>query len=472
MPDPIPIPEGYVGNLTPVQQEKLQQFWKIIQQSWDPTLSSGDDTTSVASSNTNPSSRRRFFSFSRSSTEPTDEELSTIPPNLLASLKRLGAGANELRAVQSLLNQLPGDKIRSTYLSMLKQDHPDALCLRFLRAEKWNVPKAWIKFIRALNWRANEYKVDEDILAKGEEYAFINSRLEGDSTAKKDGEGLLLQLYTGKGHLHGIDLEGRPICIVRVRTHQPGTQTTKGLNDYIVHLIELVRLLMVPPVESMAIVFDLNSFSISNWELAPVKFIIDSFQEYYPESLGAMIFYNAPWIFSGFWKIINGLLDPVVASKVHFVTGARELEGLVPAEHIIKELGGPEDWEVKYIEPTPNENERLRDTATRDVILEERKALGDKLFSMNAEWITGSGGDSLNSRRDVVIQQLSDNYWRLDPYVRARSLLDRTRVIQEGGKIDFYPGPEAVPEVVVASEVDEKVAVKETNSMQMSAVEA
>ncbi|KAJ5998570.1 hypothetical protein N7451_006380 [Penicillium sp. IBT 35674x] len=472
MPDPIPIPEGYVGNLTPVQQEKLQQFWKVIQQSWDPSLSSADDTTSVANSNTTPSSRRRFFSFSRSSTEPTDEELSNIPPNLLASLKRLGAGANELRAVQSLLTQLPGDNIRIAFLSMLKQDHPDALCLRFLRAEKWDVPKAWVKFIRALNWRVNEYKVDEEILAKGEEHAFINSKLEGDSTAKKDGEGFLLQAYTGKGHLHGIDLEGRPICIVRVRAHQPGTQTTKGLNDYIVHLIELVRLLMVPPVESMAIVFDLNSFSISNWELAPVKFIIDSFQEYYPESLGAMIFYNAPWIFSGFWKIINGLLDPVVASKVHFVTGAKELEGLVPAEHIIKELGGPEDWEVKYIEPRPNENERLRDTATRDAILEERKALGDNLFSLNVEWITGSGGDSLNSRRDVVIQQLSDNYWRLDPYVRARTLLDRTRVIQEGGKIDFYPGPEAVPEVVVASEVDEKAAVEETNGTQMAAVEA
>lgn len=34
-------------------------------------------------------------------------------------------------------------------------------------------------------------------------------------------------------------------------------------------------------------------------DFPPIKFIIDSFQEYYPESLGAMIFYNAPWIFSG-----------------------------------------------------------------------------------------------------------------------------------------------------------------------------
>lgn len=208
-----------------------------------------------------------------------------------------------------------------------------------------------------------------------------------------------------------------------------------------------------------------------------------------------MIFYNAPWIFSGasliyphpvsnihraadllsftgFWKIINGLLDPVVASKVHFVTGTKELENLVPAEHIIKELGGPEDWEVKYIEPRSNENDRLRDTTTRDAILEERKALGDDLFRMNAEWISGSGGDSLNSRRDAVIKQLSDNYWRLDPYVRARSLLDRTRIIQEGGKIDFYPGSEAVPDVVITSEVGEKVAVEDTNGTLITAVEA
>jgi hypothetical protein len=34
-------------------------------------------------------------------------------------------------------------------------------------------------------------------------------------------------------------------------------------------------------------------------EYAPVKFILQCFQENYPESLGAMLFYNAPWVFSG-----------------------------------------------------------------------------------------------------------------------------------------------------------------------------
>lgn len=251
MPDPIPIPEGYVGNLTSLQQEKLVQFWKIIQQSWDSALTGPDaDANSSAGSSTKATTHRRLFSFGRSSAQPADNEISAIPPNLLVSLRKLGATATDLRTIHSLLTHLPGDQLRSAFLSILKQDNADALCLRFLRAEKWDVPKAWIKFVRALNWRVNEYNVEE-VLSKGEAHAVEKSKQEGDSEEKKDGEGFMLQLHTGKGYFHGHDREGRPICVVRVRTHQPGTQTTKGLNDYIVQCIETVRILMVPPVESM-----------------------------------------------------------------------------------------------------------------------------------------------------------------------------------------------------------------------------
>ena len=155
---------------------------------------------------------------------------------------------------------------------------------------------------------------------------------------------------------------------------------------------------------------------------------------------------------SGFWKIIHGILDPVVASKVHFITGAKELERLIPQSQILKEVGGEEDWEYEYIEPLPNENDRLKDTVTRDSILEERNQLGAELFSVTANWISQTDVESSLSRRDEVIKSLSANYWKLDPYVRARSLLDRTGVIKEGGEIDFYP-------TKVTKQVDEKLGV-------------
>ncbi|KAJ5911420.1 uncharacterized protein N7473_000723 [Penicillium subrubescens] len=459
---------GYVGNLDSTQEQKLLQFWRILMQSWDSDVPPLDPARrSSISSNATNKAHRRFFSLSRAPAQPTEEELAAIPANLLSNLKSLDAGPGELKTVGSLLIKLPGDKLRSAFLTLLKQDHPDALLLRFLRAEKWNVPKAWIKFVSSLNWRVNEYKVDEEVLLKGEEHNLQKSRLEGNSAEKKDGEGYVLQLNTGKGYLHGCDKFGRPICVVRVRTHDPSQQTQKGLFDYIIHCIESVRYLQVAPVESMAIVFDLTSFSLSNWDFPPVKFIIDSFQENYPESLGAMIFYNAPWIFSGFWKIIHGILDPVVASKVHFITGAKELEELVPKSQILKEIGGEEDWDYKYIEPLPQENDRLKDTATRDIILDERKSLGDELFSVTTNWISQIDVESSLVRRDEVIKSLSANYWKLDPYVRARSLLDRTGVIKEGGKIDFYP-------TKVTNKVDEKsdVVTEHIDEAQPTAVTA
>ncbi|KAJ5157391.1 uncharacterized protein N7482_008491 [Penicillium canariense] len=462
------VEPGYVGNLDSTQEEKLQQFWTLLMQSWDLSIPGPEPARkSSISSNGTAKVHRRFFSLGRSPPQPTEQEVAAIPANLLSTLESLGAGPNETKAVGSLLTKLPGERLRSAFLTLLKQDHPDALLLRFLRAEKWNVPKAWIKFVASLNWRVNEYKVDEEVLLKGEEHNLEKSRQEGNSADKKDGEGYVHQLQTGKGYFHGVDKWGRPICVVRVRSHSPSEQTQKGLFDYIIHCIESVRYLQVPPVESMAIVFDLTSFSLSNWDFPPVKFIIDSFQENYPESLGAMIFYNAPWIFSGFWKIIHGILDPVVAAKVHFISGAKELEKLVPKAQILKELGGEEDWDYEYIEPLPHESDRLKDTATRDSILEERKKLGDELFSVTAQWISHSDVDSALSRRGEVIKGLSANYWKLDPYVRARSLLDRTGVITEGGTINFYPPKAATP-------VDEKskMVTEHVNEPQLAAAAA
>lgn len=469
MSDMSEIPSGSLGNLSLSQEEKLREFWKMLLQSWEETAASADIAakSSVASAGA-AKTHRRFFSLGGSQSAAADE-VSAIPQQMLSSLKSLGAGSNELKAIQSLLTRLHGEKLRAAYLSILKQDHPDALLLRYLRAEKWDVPKSWIKFVRTLNWRVNEYHVEE-VLRQGEEYALAQSRDAENSVEKRDGESFVLQLRTGKGHFHGVDRCGRPICVIRVRLHNPNEQTTKALNDYVVHCIETARIMLVPPVETITVVFDLTSFTLSNWDFPPVKFIIENFQENYPESLGALVFYNAPWIFSGFWKLIRTVLDPVVAAKVHFLSGVKGLEQLIPREHIIKELGGDEDWEYYYMEPKLHENDKLQDTETRDIILEDRKKLGDDLFSLTSEWIADSQADYLTSRRSEVIKQLRDNYWTLDPYVRARTILDRTGVIK-GGNVDFYAEAESQPEEVqIQSSEEAKVMVEHLDDTQLTAV--
>lgn len=176
---------------------------------------------------------------------------------------------------------------------------------------------------------------------------------------------------------------------------------------------------------------------------------------------------------TGFWKIIHGILDPVVASKVHFLSGAKELQKIIPMEHIVKEVGGGEDWEYKYIDPFPGENDRLKDTETREKLRAERTKLGDELYETTAQWIAGDKSEDLTKRRKAAIEGLRDNYWRLDPYIRARSLMDRTGVINEGGKIEFYPTktPEQIKEQVVNEKVEISTEHVE-NSAQPAAVAA
>lgn len=261
MTAPTSPPPGSLGNLNPSQEAKLRDLWNLLLQSWDTndTKPDGAAKSPTASPDT-PKTHRRFFSFSRSQPQTTDDELSAIPPKMLASLKSLNTASSELKAIQSVLTQIHGDQLRAAYVSMLKQDHPDSLLLRFLRAEKWDVPKAWLKLVRALNWRVNEFRVDEDVLCKGEGYALDKER-NGSGEEKSFGEGFLVQLRTGKGHIHGVDSAGRPIVLIRARVHNPSDQTARSLNNYIVHSIETLRVTMVPPVETIVCLLSSGYFS-------------------------------------------------------------------------------------------------------------------------------------------------------------------------------------------------------------------
>ena len=180
-------------------------------------------------------------------------------------------------------------------------------------------------------------------------------------------------------------------------------------------------------------------------DYTPVKFMIKCFEANYPESLGAVLVHKAPFVFSAIWNIIKGWLDPVVASKIHFTKHLEDLEHYIPKSQIIKELGGDEDWEYKFVEPIPGENEIFKDEAARRKLEEERKVDVLEYEKKTFEWIAaGKDGETIKNERDVLARKLHDNYWQIDPYVRARTLYDRMGMIQSGGKINFYPGKQEV----------------------------
>ncbi len=131
----------------------------------------------------------------------------------------------------------------------------------------------------------------------------------------------------------------------------------------------------------------------------------------------------------------------MVAAKVHFTNNRAELEEFIAPDHLIKELEGDENWEYKYIEPIAGENDKMKDTQTRDRLLTDREELVKKFEHTTREWIRhpdGEQGKQLKAEREKIAKLLREDYWNLDPYIRARTLYDRQGAIQSDGKTDWY----------------------------------
>ncbi|EJT75809.1 phosphatidylinositol transfer protein CSR1 [Gaeumannomyces tritici R3-111a-1] len=461
---------GRPGNLTAEQDEQLRKLWTRVFEVCgivDPAgATAAPNADSVAPEplaaadrklsepDGDKTKKKRLGLFSRKSkkdVEKTSENGKTPDkpetPSIASSNKTAAGdvkegdpedkyGQNKI-FLDTLATQSP-ESLRATIWSMTKHDNPDALMLRFLRARKWDVERALVMFISSISWRATDAHIDDKIMRWGEGGA-AEDAAKGEGDAQKLGQDFLKQMELGKSLIHGVDKAGRPICLVRVRIHKAGEQCEESVERYTIFLIETTRLLIRPPVDTATIIFDMTGFSMANMDYAPVKFMIKCFEANFPECLGAVLVHKAPWIFQGIWRIIKGWLDPVVASKVHFTNDAKAMEEFVALDKLPKELDGEEDWQYKYTAPVPGENDKMKDTATRDKLLAERELIYRQYEDATLRMIRDPTDQAARKERTEIVTRMRTQYWQLDPYIRARSWYDRTGVLKPDGSIDYYP---------------------------------
>lgn len=293
---------GYVGNLTPDQDAKLRELWlllfhamaSILSAVYEVPLPEGppsklfevldkinkptvgaviaalkeQDAEGQSTNGTAPVEATNGESKEEKSLDKMESllnkdaqkaimtEMTTkkVSPEhftaLFAQLQKFGVQHSEIKSMEHILSKMtPGEMCFAT-LKMIKQEHPDSVLLRFLRARKWDVGKAFSMLSSNMLWR-KQADVDDDILPNGELYALERSRNEKLSAKeKKEGHDFIEQLKMGKSFLHGFDRQGRPVNYVRVKIHKPGAQSEETLERYIIHVIEMTRLLVAPPVET------------------------------------------------------------------------------------------------------------------------------------------------------------------------------------------------------------------------------
>ncbi|KAI1635783.1 CRAL-TRIO domain-containing protein [Biscogniauxia mediterranea] len=441
---------GRPGNLTPEEEEKLRKFWEMFlnvcgvldeDASGETESSTTQDKTAAASPEKSKKKRLGLFKKKKDKSKDTATTSEKAPGADIIKENDPEDKWGENKTYHDTLAKHPPSEIRDTIWSMVKHDHPDALLLRFLRARKWDPQRALVMLISTMDWRKSQMRVDDDIMLNGEEHALINAS-SSDPVVKKSAEDFLAQIRLGKSYCYGVDKSGRAINIVRARLHRAGEQSEESLERFTVYLIETARHLLSPPADTACVVFDLTGFSLANMDYTPVKFMIKCFEANYPESLGVVLVHKAPWVFQGIWKIVRGWLDPVVASKVNFTNNLQDLEQFIEAEGIPDDMEGKSGWTYTYVEPVPGENEKMKDTAARDALLQERDQLYDEYENRTLEWISEADAAKraeINVRRNETAKKLRESYWRLDPYIRARSLYDRTGVIKPDGTLDYYP---------------------------------
>lgn len=229
----MPFPEGTINNLTPAQEQKLKEFWTTVLKTFAVIDPNAQQTPPHTATSEAESAKKKggFFHRKRDSTVEDDDKY------------------GQTKEFQEILGTTKPETLRETFWTMVKDDSPDALLLRFLRARKWDVQKALAMLITTVHWRDKEMKVDEDIMRNGEGGALIDER-EGEGVRKSEGRDFLAQLRMGKSFIHGVDKEGRPICVVRVKLHRGGEQSERALERYTVFLIETCRLALTSPVET------------------------------------------------------------------------------------------------------------------------------------------------------------------------------------------------------------------------------
>ncbi|KAF8173762.1 CRAL-TRIO domain-containing protein [Mycena galopus ATCC 62051] len=216
--------------------------------------------------------------------------------------------------------------------------HDDATLLRFLRARKFDVPKAKDMFLACEKWR-KEFGVDE--LVRSFEFPELT-----------EVDKYYPQCY------HNMDKTGRPIYIERI-----GNLNVKALyacttqdrlikqlvveyESFLTSRLPACSAAIGHPVETSLTILDLGGVSLSNFIRVKDYIAATTYigQNYYPECMGAFYIINAPWAFTAVWAAIKPWLDEVTVKKVHILGGPSaykpELLAQIEKKALPKQFGG------------------------------------------------------------------------------------------------------------------------------------
>ncbi|KIS72077.1 uncharacterized protein UMAG_11430 [Mycosarcoma maydis] len=407
----VQIQEGYVGNLSQEQEEKLRELWLKFLEVCE-TASDDDNADGQVKSNGGD-----LGGWDEKKSGP---EGAGIPKDDKA--KDELKAREEQAALDELLQTYGASALRNTFWKFVKMDNPDTDVLRFLRARKWDVSRAFAMMAGCMKWR-----LDNNVEELAENGDLGNEKIEK----------FLDQQRSGKTYAMGTTDNEQPICYIHVKKHLTWGQPGASMSKYVIYAMESFRLLMQPPNDKVVLLFDLTGFGLKNMDWNCILFIVKCLEAYYPESLGTLYIHNSPWIFSGIWKLLGPMLDPVVRSKVKFTKKPEDLD-LVPRERLLSNMGGYNVNEFEFVEPEEGENDQTKDEEGKKRTWNNYMKLAKEYEQVTRKWCESKGKDEeVVKKRDLLVKKLRVAQFEHEPYFRGKTVYHRDGTIDGQGVVTW-----------------------------------
>ncbi|KAJ2082133.1 phosphatidylinositol transfer protein csr1 [Coemansia sp. RSA 988] len=416
---------GLFQNLSPIEENLLADMWEMLLDDFDTPLDSVPSDPIVHPVDYNDETERKKAKETQVSLPFEVFEGCMFNETVEDKCKQMGIVSEQGEdgdLVPPYESQIRDKTLGSAFWSVVREDHPDVLLLRFLRARKWDVDRAYKMAVAAVKWRIQENV--EKIIWYGD--------IHNDASL----------MWKGVSFAHGKDKLGQPIVWSRSSHHHQKDQSYPQLKRYLIWMMETLRQLLSTPVERVCLVMDLTDHSNTNMDWPFVKTFIKFLEAYYPECLGICIVYNGPWWFSGVWKLISPLLDPVVASKVQFAQKPEALLKFIDANELLTSRGGNDTYEYEFMKPNPEENKLMFDKEGREAAAAKLDELHKQFIDATTNWTDSKekgdddGFSAASKRRMELSNEIRLTAIDMDKYTRARHYYFRTGVLQ-GEVVDW-----------------------------------
>jgi hypothetical protein len=122
----------------------------------------------------------------------------------------------------------------------------------------------------------------------------------------------------------GFDAIGRPVCYSSFE-HALDRWNAESNQLHVTHLLESMsaRLQQLGrPLEKWVLFVDFKGFALADNNPITGQKVISLLQGHYPERLGLVLLYDAPWLFSACWKGFKLVMDERTTKKIRFLSSS------------------------------------------------------------------------------------------------------------------------------------------------------